>query len=183
MTNTDIDDAPVDPNELFNKARRLYFDKRFDEALRVVDRLLASGGNDVRAYCIRALCYVEMGLAGEALEAAEAAVRHGPADGVAYSTRAFCRHRGGDRDGAELDYSRALELEPGNYKVHYNLACYWSERGDEEKCRDYLRRAIDLAPPGCDFYIETDGDLARYAQKEWFRELLLQAKVKARASN
>ncbi len=169
-----------DASALFEKARGLYFRRHYEDALSAAQELLEYANAAARAYSIRGLCLTEMGMAMEGVAAAEAAVAADPEDAVAYTTRAFCRHRLGDNAGAEEDYNSALTLDPENYKVYYNYACYWAERGDEERCRKYLARAVGLIAPGTALYIAEDADLARYANRDWLRELILEVKAKGR---
>ena len=163
---------------LFESARRLYIARQYDDALKAAQQLLAYEAFVARAYSVRALCLTEMWMAAEGLAAAEAAVATDARDAVAITSRAFCRHRLGDDAGAEKDYAAALALAPGDFRVYYNLACYWSERGDEARCREYLARAVDLVPPASGMPLAEDADLARYHQREWFRELSARAKAK-----
>jgi len=164
--------------EIFRKARIYYFERRYEDALREAQRLLSFDDAGARAYSIRALCLIELGMAVEGLAAAEAAVGADREDPVAYSIRAYCRHRLKDNAGAEEDFRRALELGPDNYRTYYNFACYWAQRGEEGLCRENLGRAVALVPPGTAIYLGGEADFARYKTAEWFRELLLAAKGK-----
>ena len=165
------------PAELVERARSLYLAHCYDEALEVAERLLSFAA---RGYSVRALCLAEIGRPEEGLRAAEAGVASDPADAVVLTSRAFCRHRLGDNAGAEEDYTRALALAPDNYKIPYNYACYWAERNDFAKCREYLGRAVDLMTPGVRLTMLEDPDLARFQGEEWFRELALRARARVR---
>jgi len=166
--------AAASPGELVELARALYLAHRYEEALEAAQRLLAYAA---RGYSVRALCLSEMGKPAEGLQAAEAAVATDPSDAVALTSRGFCRHRLGDNAGAEADYRRALELDPDNYKVPYNYACYWAERHDVDRCRELLEKAVALMPPGIPLNMMEDADLARYHREDWFRDLALRARA------
>lgn len=169
--------ANASPAEIIEIARANYLAHKYDEALTVVDRLLKFAA---RGYSVRALCLAEMGQPEEGLRAAEMGVAADPTDAVVLTSRAFCKHRLGDNVGADDDYHRAMELDPGNYKVFYNYACYWAERNNEGECRRYLEMAVELMSPGNRSTMLEDPDLARFREAEWFRELAARAKARTR---
>ncbi len=158
----------------------LFFRGRYAEALALMDEALALDPASVRAYCGRAMCLAQLGKPDEGALMADRALALDPDSGVAFSVRALCRHRRGDDAGAETDYRKAIELEPGDYRGYYNFACYWAEHGDEEKCRSYLAHAFQLATVAFADIAAEDPDLARYSGREWFRELVAETKRRAR---
>jgi len=141
----------------------------------MAERLLSFAA---RGYSVRALCLAEMGRAEECLRAAEMGVAGDPGNAVVLTSRAFCRHRLGDNAGAEADYRRALELAPTDHKVPYNYACYWAERNDVARCREYLEKAVAIIPPSVRLPMLEDPDLARFREKDWFRELAARARAR-----
>lgn len=161
---------------LTQHAVELTFRGRFGEALGFAEQALAMDDAYARAYAAKAICLVQLGDAEKGLEAAERAVALEGNVGVFYSIRALCKARRRDYAAAEADYERGLALSPDDFKVHYNYACYWAERGDEEKCRAYLQAALELADAGFADVAPFDPDLARFHERPWFRELLAAAK-------
>ena len=157
----------------------LFFRGRYAEAIALLDQALAFNPLYVRGHCGRAMCLAQLGNAEEALATAERALALDPAAGLTYSIRALCRHRCGDDVGAEEDHRRALELAPDDYRGYYNFACYWAERRDEEKCRQYLTYAFQLATAAFAAVAAEDPDLARYAGRLWFRDLVADTKRRA----
>ena len=57
---------------------------------------------------------------------------------------AWCHKRTGRVDLAIEDLDRALEVDPGEAIIHYNLACYWSLTGDKGSALRYLSQALDM---------------------------------------
>jgi tetratricopeptide (TPR) repeat protein len=62
---------------------------------------------------------------------------------LAYGNFLNARH---DEAGAEVQWEKALELDPKNAAVYNNLACRYSETGPVKKAFEYFERALLLAP-------------------------------------
>lgn len=154
----------------------VFFRGRYAEALAFIDEALVVHPAFARAHAAKALCLTQLGNASGGLNHAEKAVALSPAEGIYYTTRAMCKARLGDRDGAETDYNHALTLAPDDYRVYYNVACYWAERSDEEKCRRFLADAFSLADASFADVAADDPDLGRYSDRPWFRELIADVK-------
>jgi tetratricopeptide (TPR) repeat protein len=60
------------------------------------------------------------------------------------------RQRGGDKRGAAAAYQRALELDPAHVPALSQLARVYVELGDQDRARDALLRAIEIAPDRAD---------------------------------
>lgn len=157
----------------------LFFKCCYAEALECLEEALALDPSAVRSYCGKALCLAQMGDARGAFEVAQRAVELDPHSPIAYTTRALCYHRVGMQDEAIADYTRAIELDPTNYIVYYNFGCYWAERGQEEKCREYLELAFEMAPGHFADSARLDPDLARYSRREWFLHLIAELKKRS----
>lgn len=158
--------------------RDLYTGRRYEEAFAAALALVKRDPNHTWAYCVCASCLAQMGRANEGLAVAEQAVALEPKFPLALTTRALCLHRLGRYSEAEADYERALAVGAEDFRIYYNFACYWAERGDETKCRQYFGQAIAYMGPGDAGDIAGDPDLARYQGREWFKELLAEAKSK-----
>jgi len=159
----------------------LFFRGHYEKALGYMDQALALDPRFVRAYVGKALCLAQLGDPKKGAEMAALALALEPRSAIAYSARALCRHRSGDQQGAVLDYVNAIDLAPDDYRVYYNFACYWAERGDEAGCRRYLGHALELASTSFADIAAEDPDLARFSQKPWFKELVAEVKKKAAA--
>lgn len=151
----------------------LFFSRRFDDALSKLEEALQLEPGNARAYGAKALCFLELGRPHDALALADKAVSFAPGGAVPLSVRGLCRRRLGDDKGALADFQGAIELDPTEFRVYYNLACYWAERGAENDCREALESAAALAPGHFRGVISSDPDLARYSGRDWFRDILV----------
>jgi Tfp pilus assembly protein PilF len=164
---------------LVQQGVELFFRGHFEKALVFFDEALEMDPGLVRAYVAKAMCMAQLGDPAAGQRLAEKAIALDDHYGTAYTARALCRRRMGDVKGAVVDYQRALELAPDDFRVYYNFACFCAEQGDEEKCREYLRYAFELSSAGFVEIAAQDPDLARYNRTEWFRDLVAEVKTKA----
>ena len=177
MDTNKVDPAKVrEAAALTQQAVDRFFRGDYEVALNLVEDSLSLNPRYGRTYCAKALCLLQLGQARDALQCTRFALELNDGDAVAYTTRAMCSHRLGDRDGAEADFERAIELGPDDYRVFYNAACYWAERGDEEKCRELFTTSMALSPAAFASVAAVDPDLARYSRREWFRDVLAEVR-------
>lgn len=74
----------------------------------------------------------------------------------------WCYKRTGQLHEAIHSLERALDYEPGEAILHYNLACYWALEGDRSHALDHLTRALHIDGNYRDLvYDEPDFDLLR----------------------
>jgi len=188
QAHTDPDLAPYSGRDWFrsllaaartiDEAATAFHAGRYDVALEIFDLVLNTNPHPVRAYAGRSLSLAQLGRAQEGLAAADEAIRLNSSYARAYSARAFCLHRLRRHDEALQAFDRAIQLAPDDHTILYNAACAWAERGDEAKCREYLEAALAQDDGSLVDRVAFDPDVARYADKEWFREAL--AKFKKR---
>lgn len=152
---------------------------RFEPGLEAFRRALALEPERVRALRGVALCLSQLGKAKEALAYAERAVELARDPGLAYSTLGLVLHRLGRGEEAEKAFALGIKNTPDDYRVYYNAACYWAERGNEEECRRHLAHALELAPEAFASQPAQDPDLARYSREPWFAELLTALRSRA----
>lgn len=157
----------------------LYGRARFGGALARMEEALALDPLFERALRGKALCLTQLGRSTEALVFAERALERYPRSGLAHSTRGLCLHRNGRGPEAEADFKRAIELAAEDYRVYYNFACYWAERGDEGQCRRHMEYALEAAPENFIHVPPQDPDLARFSRREWFLDLLARLRQRA----
>lgn len=157
----------------------LYDRGRYADGLAAFEEALALAPDYVRAVRGKALCLAQLGRAEEARSFAERAVALSPAEGIVYATLGLCLHRCGRPAEAVAAFEKGITLAPDDYRVYYNYACYWAERGNEDECRRYLALAFDLAPSSFADKPPSDPDLARYVGTGWFRDLIADLKCRA----
>lgn len=155
---------------------------RYDAALAAFERTLAINDRHVRAHAGRSFSLAQLGRPDEGLAAAEEAVRLNAAYVRGYSAFAICLHRLHRRAEAQTAYERAVELAPDDPAALYNFACFWAEVGNEEKCREYLTRALTHDDGQVVGHVAKDPDMARYRNADWLRELIAAAKKARRTA-
>ena len=57
---------------------------------------------------------------------------------------AWCYKRVGQLDRAITALERAVDIEPGEAILHYNLACYWSLAHNPQLALEYLGNALEI---------------------------------------
>jgi tetratricopeptide (TPR) repeat protein len=77
----------------------------------------------------------------------------------------------GKLEEAERYYRRAAEADPRHPTPHYNLACFYSLRGEAGKAIENLEKAFAIDPSFARF-AKTDPDLASLRDLPRFRELV-----------
>jgi tetratricopeptide (TPR) repeat protein len=154
---------------------------RYEAAAAAFEHTLSINDRHVRARVGHSLSLAQLGRANEGLTVAEETVRVNPDYVRGYSAVAICLHRLHRRAEAQTAYERAAELGPDDAGVLYNFACFWAEVGNEEKCREYLTRALRHDDGQVVGHAPKDPDMGRYRETDWFRELIATAKKERRA--
>ncbi len=162
---------------LVKKASNLSFIGQYDESLALFERVIALDAGVARAHTGRAITLAQSGRPAEGLASAREAIKLGPADAVAHTALGLCLYRLGRGEEAQSAYDKALALAPENPRVLYNIACYWAQVGDEEKCREFLTRAFQYVESDVVEHSKKDRDLERYVGAVWFDELHAAAKT------
>lgn len=67
-----------------------------------------------------------------------------PAGGNPYKKWGVRKFRAGDYQGALIDFRKALEKNPDDMAVHFNLACCYSIFHEGESALDHLAKAVEL---------------------------------------
>jgi tetratricopeptide (TPR) repeat protein len=87
----------------------------------------------------------------EAAEALRKALETGAGeDATVWANYGVALERLGDPAGAERSYRKALELQPGNVRAHYNLGTLLAARGDRRQGIEHLETAARLDPDSRD---------------------------------
>ncbi len=86
-----------------------------------------------------------------------------PDDIHVWMALAWCYKRVGKVEHAIDALERAIDVEPGNAILHYNLACYWSLAHNPRMALRYLANALDIDGNFRDFvHDEPDFDPLRH---------------------
>jgi len=89
-----------------------------------------------------------------------------PDDIHVWMALAWCYKRVGRIQRAITSLERAIDIEPGEAVLHYNLACYWSLAHDPRQALRYLANALEIDGNFRDFVPgEPDFDPLRHDPK------------------
>jgi adenylate cyclase len=170
----------LDPNLYeahYFRGRMLFQQGRFDEAARSFDDAV-SARDDYPAAFFAAQAYEALGREEEAGARYRSAVlsvaRHmelNPDDPRAATMRAVALCRTGRREEGLEWGRRAVEIDPEDAGVRYNLACLYAVAGDAEKSLDTLEAAMRVGF-GNRAWLERDPDLDSVRDHPRFTALL-----------
>lgn len=152
------------------QGKHLYNARRYEDALASFERAIADDPTLTRAFTARAHALTALGHPREAIAICDEVIAREPDFPYAHSTRGNALQALGRLAEARLSYERAAVLAPDDPLINYNFACYWALAGDEENCRRYLKRTLELDPRR-NSMAATDNDFAAFREKEWFQEL------------
>jgi tetratricopeptide (TPR) repeat protein len=80
----------------------------------------------------------------EALEPLKDAAERSPGDINIWLALGWCYKRTGRLDLAIESLEEALEIDPDQAIIHYNLACYWSLASNKRQAINYLAQALRM---------------------------------------
>ena len=90
--------------------------------------------------------YLTHGMAAEAEKAFKSAIKSNPANIHAYNRLGIAFRRQKKYDEAVTYYLMALDIEPGEQNILYNLARAYLGAGKKDKALNILKKAIAVAP-------------------------------------
>ena len=143
----------------------------YEKALAAFEEAAKIDGREARALMGRSLALTRLGRYDEALAAAERIFDLEANSPYAYNAQAVAYQAMGLLDKSQAAFEKSVTFGPGHAGSYYNFACYWAFRGDKERCRQYLAKALALEPK-LNVIAATDVDLRRYRDEEWFQELV-----------
>ena len=108
-------------NEL-DKAVQLFEEQRFDEAILIYGKLIASEPDDAWLHHAIGLCFTQLNRHEEALASLDMAIRLSPNEGIFFYHFAIVFERTGDVELAIKAYERALELDDSLAVIWNSLA-------------------------------------------------------------
>jgi predicted Zn-dependent protease len=134
---------PADEASDYTKAQTLFHDRKFKEAIALLDPYVAAHPRDARALVLRGDCKADLGDNKGALDDYNSAIKIEPEYAYAYVTRCETRLALHDNAGALRDCDTAIRLSA-------NDALAYEDRGDVH----FEREAYDLALSDYDKAIE-----------------------------
>jgi tetratricopeptide (TPR) repeat protein len=138
--------APEDARHCYTRAEEHRRAREFDRALALYAQALRLDPQCRPAYVGRSLILLSQGRAGEAVADLDAALALGPEHAEAFGLRGDARVLAEDLDGADADYARALEINPGLVRVRFNRAVVCRLRGDLARALVELDRVLRERP-------------------------------------
>ncbi len=131
---------------LDEEGNRLYYEKRYDEALAKYNESISLNPDSSNVYAHRALVYLDnKAEITKALMDTEKAISLDPKNVIAYINRGIIYRRGKDNLKAVLDFEKAVELNANN-----SVAYFWLGKAsysiDRNKSVESYTKAIDLNP-------------------------------------
>jgi tetratricopeptide (TPR) repeat protein len=115
-------------------------------ALDELDQLRVAAAGSPRALYLRGEALRELERYREALKPLRKAAKVDPDNTHVWLSLGWCHKRTGRVDLAVKALERALEVEPTEPLLQYNLACYLSLVGNKERALAHLSQALKLAP-------------------------------------
>jgi len=114
------------------------------QALDVLGRLGDGVSRSPHALYLRGESLRSLGRYAEALEPLGQAAQAVPENVHVQLALGWCHKRTARLDLAIQDLERALDVEPTDALIHYNLACYLSLAGERRRALVHLTRALSL---------------------------------------
>lgn len=143
----------------------------YEKALAAFEEAAGIDGREARALMGRSLALTRLGRYDDALAAAREIFDIEPNSPHGYNAEAVAYQAMGLLDESQAAFEKSVTFGPKDPGSYYNFACFWAFRGDKERCRQYLARALELEPK-LNVIAATDVDLRRYRDEEWFQELV-----------
>jgi tetratricopeptide (TPR) repeat protein len=159
-------------------ARSLQTQGRLDQAVALYERAAALRVDDYQAPIFAAIAYDALGRGDEAraaatrgVAAAERALALNPGDSRALYLGASTLQLLGETARAEEWARRAVQSDPSNPLLLYNIGCLYAKSGKPGLALDHVERAMELGMRNRD-WLMTDPDLASIRNDPRFLALL-----------
>ncbi len=125
-----------------------------EEALKLLDRHLATAPNAPYLLQNKAVVHMQMGQYAEAVELSNQVIEADPENFDARLNRAISCYRMGDYEDAKRDYEAVAEALPDRHAVYYGLGQIARAAGDVSAAVSHFERYLELAPSETDQYRE-----------------------------
>ncbi|HEV8186018.1 MAG TPA: protein kinase [Chthoniobacterales bacterium] len=158
--------------------RSLQAQGKLDEAVKLYEKAAQLRVDDYQALMFAAIAYESLGRNDEAraaallgIAAAERALALNPAESRALSLGAARLHMTGETVRGEEWARRAVQSDPTNPLMLYNIGCFFARVGNSGLALDHLERALELGMRNRD-WLMTDPDLDSVRDDPRFAALL-----------
>jgi TolB-like protein/Flp pilus assembly protein TadD len=165
-------------------ARSLQAQDKIAEAVKYYERAAALRVDDYQALVFAGICYAALGRSEEArnaneraLASIERALALNPTDSRALYLGSSVLHERGDAVKSEEWIRRAVQSDPNNPLMLYNVGCFYATVGKAAQALDHLERAMELGMRNVDWLL-TDPDLASVRDDPRFAALIKESQAK-----
>jgi serine/threonine protein kinase/tetratricopeptide (TPR) repeat protein len=165
-------------------ARSLQTQGKLEEAVTYYERAAALRVDDYQALIFAGICYRALGKMDEetrandrALAAIDRALALNPSDSRALYLGANVLHDRGEAIKSEEWIRRAVQSDPTNPLMLYNVGCFYALLGKTELSLDHLERATELGMRNVDWLL-TDPDLEAVRGDPRFDALIRESQQK-----
>lgn len=136
----------LEAREDFCAGRVAVFDKRYDQAVPLLERAIRLDPGDALAYNALGVAWLEQANYTRALAAFDDAIRRAPQWAYTWHNRALAYTQAGDYASAIRAYRHAMEIAPRYSYLPYNLGVLYQTLNRRKDAELSYRRAMDLAP-------------------------------------
>lgn len=136
----------IDPNLHYEKARRLAFEKKYNEALKEVNQALLQNPKYYEAKYLGAVIYERQGRKQEAANRYRQLLTEKPNYLQARISYASVLADLGQEKEAEVEFKKAIELEFVSCEAHYNFANLLTKENRFKEALSELRICLKLKP-------------------------------------
>lgn len=137
---------PTSKKEELEKALRLLERGRHLQAKPILERLATENPEDYVILHNLGMCYSDLGLLEEALQALTKVTELAPDFPDGYVALAVAQARAGQKEAAIASLTKALELDPHNPHALRNLGGILAEKGRYTKAVELFQRALAVNP-------------------------------------
>ena len=137
-----MEQYPDDLDYVYLDAMMLTNAEKYDEAIEAYDRLEQEVGLNEQISVAKEQLYVSAGKIKEAFAEIHKLIDSNPKETKYYGLLADLYLNQDDKENALKYYNKILEMEPGNGFVHFSLASYYRETGDDAKAFEHTKKAF-----------------------------------------
>lgn len=135
---------PDKPDYYFDKANAMFLQKRYDEALKLYDKVEDLAGISDELIANRQKIYLKQGNVNKAAAALEKLIADNPGQVRYYLMLAEIYNSNNLNDKAVVVLEKAKKLDPGNGMIHLALADIYRDKKNYESSFDELEKAFAI---------------------------------------
>jgi len=133
-------------DKYFTKAKRLYGQKKFVEALKNIDKALTIDSTKTELIFWKGSVFIELGRLHEALACLEGYLRIKPDDHIAWNNKGYILQDLDEHESALKCFERANAVEPKYKRSWNNKGFSLNQMGRYEEALEVLQKALTIDP-------------------------------------